>query len=105
MSDGNSHFLMAIGRHSGGQVIETADQQLKDVMAAVMRTGKKGSVSLTLSVSPNGEAGLEVSCKVKATAPEIEFGKSFYFVGRDGGLSRQAPQYIQDTLLKSEDVK
>ena len=102
MSDGNSHFLMALGRHDGGHVIDTADEALKDVIAAVMRTGKKGSVSITMSVGANGETGLEVSCKVKATAPEVEFGKSFYFMGKQGELTRNAPQYVQDTLLKSE---
>jgi len=102
MSDGNSHFLMALGRHDGGHVIETADQQLRDVIAAVMRTGKKGSVTMTMSVGTNGDTGLEVSCKVKATAPEVEFGKSFYFMGREGDLTRNAPNYVQESLLESE---
>ncbi len=57
MSDGNSHFLMAIGRIDGGHAIEVADEQLRDVISAVTRTGKKGTVTVTLEISPNGETG------------------------------------------------
>ena len=104
MSDGNSHFLMALGRHDGGHAVETADQQLREVIAAVQRTGKKGHVAATINVAPNGEHGLEVSIKVTAKAPEIEFGKSFYFTDRQGDLSRTAPDYVQESLLRREDA-
>lgn len=91
--DGNSHFLMAAGRVDGGMPIETADSQLRAVIDAVRRTGKKGSVSLTLEISPNGETGLEVSAKVKATAPQVAFGKSFFFTDpRSGDLTRESPE-------------
>ncbi|HMR51217.1 MAG TPA: hypothetical protein PKA33_01565 [Amaricoccus sp.] len=103
MGDGNSHFLMALGRHDGGLVIETADQQLREVVAAVLRTGKKGSVSVTLEVAPNGESGLEVSCKVTAKAPAVSFGRSFYYTDRAGDLSRKPPDYVSDSLLRHEE--
>lgn len=88
---GNSHFLMALGRHDGGGVVETADEALREVISAVLRTGKKGKVSITMDVSPNGERGLEVSCSVAATAPRVAFGKSFYFQNESGDLTREAP--------------
>ena len=90
--DGNSHFLMAAGRVDGGLAIETADTQLRAVIDAVRRTGKKGAVSLTLDISPNGETGLEVTAKVKAVAPQVSFGKSFFFTDpRTGDLTRESP--------------
>lgn len=104
MSDGNSHFLMALGRHDGGAVVETADEQLREVIAAVNRTGKKGAVSITVNVAPNGDRGLEVSCTVAAKAPAVDFGKAFYFIGKGGDLSRTPPPHIQETLLTREDV-
>lgn len=104
MSDGNSHFLMAVGRIDGGHAIEVADEQLRDVITAVNRTGKKGSVSVTLEISPNGETGFAATAKVAAKAPAINFGQSFFFMGRDGDLSREAPDYVQASLLKSEDA-
>lgn len=102
MSEGNSHFLMAIGRIDGGHAIEVADEQLRDVITAVNRTGKKGTVSISLEVSPNGETGFAATAKVVAKAPALNFGQSFFFMGRDGDLTRNAPDYVQTSLLKSE---
>tara|TARA_R110002051_G_scaffold325869_1_gene432646 strand:+ start:3263 stop:3589 length:327 start_codon:yes stop_codon:yes gene_type:complete len=103
MSDGNSHFLMAIGRIDGGMAVETADEQLREVLNAVNRTGKKGTVTVTLEVQPNGETGFAASAKVTAKAPALDFGQSFFFMGRDGDLTREASNYVQDSFLKVED--
>lgn len=100
MSDGNSHFLMAVGRIDGGLPIEVADGCLRDVIAAVQRTGKKGTVTVTLEVAPNGEMGFAASAKVTAKAPQIAFGQSFFFMGRNGDLTRQAPDMQQMGLMK-----
>ena len=104
MSDGNSHFLMAVGRIDGGHAIEVADEQLREVMSAVNRTGKKGTVTVTLEVAPNGESGFGATAKVTAKAPAINFGQSFFYMGRDGNLTRTAPDYVQASLLKGEKV-
>lgn len=102
MSDGNSHFLAALGRIDGGHAIEVADEQLRQVTQAVTRTGKKGTVTVTVEVSPNGEQGFAVTAKVAAKAPQLQFGQSFFFMGRDGDLTRTPPEYIQSSLLKAE---
>jgi hypothetical protein len=102
MSDGNSHFLMAIGRIDGGLPIETADSCLRDVISAVQRSGKSGSVTVTLEVKPNGEMGFAASAKVTAKAPQVAFGQSFFYMGRNGDLSRQAPDLIQQGMFKGE---
>jgi len=99
MNDDNSHFLMAVGRIDGGLPVEIADQQLRDVIAAVQRTGKKGTVTITLEVAPNGELGFAASAKVTAKAPQISFGQSFFFMGRNGDLTRQAPEMTQLGLM------
>lgn len=104
MSDGNSHFLMAVGRIDGGMPIEVADQQLKDVTDAVLRTGKKGTVTLTLEVSPNGEHGISATAKVNAKAPSVNFGQSFFYTDAKGHLTRQAPDMIQQGMFKKEDA-
>lgn len=100
--DGNSHFLMAIGRIDGGLAIETADAALRDVIAAVQRSGKKGAVTVTLEVAPNGEMGFAASAKVTAKAPQVNFGQSFFFMGRDGALTREAPNMQQLGLMDKE---
>lgn len=104
MADGNSHFLMALGRIDGGLPVETADEQLRDVMEAVRRTGKKGTVTVTLEVAPNGEMGFAASVKVTSKAPQINFGQSFFFSDRNGDLSRNAPHMEQLGLMTGEKV-
>lgn len=90
--DGNSHFLMALGRIDGGLAIETADELMRQVIAAVHRTGKKGKVTVCIEIGKNGELGLETTAKVTASAPLVQFGKSFFFTDpRTGDLTRQAP--------------
>lgn len=88
---GNSHFLMALGRHSEGHVVETLDDMLRDVNAAVLRTGKKGTITLKLTVSPNGDKGVEVNFDADAKAPRLSYGKAFYFKTDEGDLTREAP--------------
>lgn len=104
MSDGNSHFLMAIGRIDGGLPVEIADAQLREVIAAVQRTGKKGTVSVTLEIAPNGELGFAASAKVAAKAPQVSFGQSFFFVDRVGDLTREAPHMADLGLMTGERV-
>jgi len=106
MSDGNSHFLMALGRIDGGLAIENADEQLRAVISAVHRTGKTGKITVTLTVAKNGELGLETTAKVTATAPQLQFGKSFFFTDpRTGDLTRQAPDMKDQGLFDKERVK
>ena len=89
---------MALGRADAGGVVETADEVLRDVISAVLRTGKKGKVTIAMNVAPNGDKGLEVSCDVSATAPKMAFGKSFFFKNDDGDLTREAPGFdLTDT--------
>lgn len=105
MPDGNSHFLMAIGRIDGGLGIETADAQLREVLDAVRRTGKKGTVTMTLEVQPNGEMGFAASVKVTSKAPNVQFGQSFCFQDRHGDLTRNAPELQLDPFKAgAEDV-
>lgn len=98
--DGNSHFLMALGQIDGGRVIEEADGRLKDVIEAVQRTGKAGSVQIKLNLKPNGELGLEASADLKATAPQVNFGRSFFYTDRTGSLTRNAPDAASGDLLR-----
>lgn len=104
MSEGNSHFLMAIGRIDGGLPVEVADNCLREVIAAVQRTGKKGTVTVTLEVAPNGEMGFAASAKVAAKAPQINFGQSFFFADRNGDLTRSAPTMGDLGLMGGERV-
>lgn len=100
-----SDFINAMERIDRGAVTEVADDRIRDVIDAVNRTGKKGSVTVELHFAPNGKSkvgGLSVTGKVKAKAPEVDFGQSFFFTDKNGGLSRTPPVGASDDLLKRE---
>ena len=88
----NSSFLMALGRHDGGSLVENADSMLRDVIRDVTRYGQKGKVTLTMTVEPNGEKALKVSADVKATLPKRPQGEAFYWPTEEFDLTRTPPQ-------------
>lgn len=91
----NSSFLMAIGRHDSGALVETADDLLKNCVEEVTRYGGKATLTLTLAIQPNGEVGnaaLKLSANVKATLPKRAQGEAFYWASEDHSLSRTPPK-------------
>ena len=86
-----SHFMRAVGHVDGGAAVRVADEALTEVLDAVRLTGKKGTVTITLQILPNGDRGFEVTTRVSAKAPDVEFGKSFFYTDKDGHLTRTPP--------------
>ncbi|MEM6914492.1 MAG: hypothetical protein AAF511_11010 [Pseudomonadota bacterium] len=96
MSQFNKAFLQ-IGR---GALAERADELVTQVTAAAIRTGKKGKVSVEITLDPTGDGGFKVSGSVKANAPEVQFAESFFWQGEDGKLQRTPPKEASQQLLK-----
>lgn len=80
-----------------GQVAADCNIKFNEVLQAVLETGGKGKLTIDLIIAPSkmgmGGAVLEVQttheCKTKK--PELEIGKSFFFVLPDGTLTREDP--------------
>lgn len=100
-----SHFLRALGHVDGGAAVGVADEQLSAVLQSVRQTGKKGTVTVELHVAPNGERGFKVTTKVKAKAPDLDFGESFFFTDRSGHLTRTPPAEESEDLIRLNDRK
>jgi hypothetical protein len=81
----------------GGAVATDCNQKFNEVLLAVLETGKKGELTIKLSVKPSkfaiGGTVLEVEtnheCKLKK--PELAVGQSLFFVTKDGILTRNDP--------------
>lgn len=95
-----SDFLKAVEQIDGGAIVATTDEKIKEVTASIRRTGKKGSVTVELHFSPNGDRGVAVTGKVKAKAPEVDFGQSFFYHDDKGGLTRTPPASVSRDLLR-----
>jgi len=66
---------------------------LRDLVAKVEDTGKKGSLTLTITIEPlkGNEDALQVSDVIKLNLPEHNRGASIFFRGKDGNLQRDDP--------------
>lgn len=80
-----------------GQVAADCNEKFNEVLQAVLETGGKGELTLKLMLKPSkcgmGGAVLEVeaSHELKLKKPELEIGKAFFFVTREGQLTRDDP--------------
>ena len=68
-------------------------EALHDLVARVEDTGKKGTLTLVVTVEPlkGAEEALTVSDEIKLKLPEHDRGASIFFRGRDGNLQREDP--------------
>lgn len=77
--------------HRQGRTHTDLSEALVELVEAVQETGKKGSLSLTLTVKPEGSRQVLVTDKVAVKAPEGERDASFFFIDDDANLTRDNP--------------
>lgn len=87
---------------SGGKTHDELSDALHDLVARVRDTGKKGSVSLTVSVAPlSGDTDvLVVSDEIKLRLPEHDRKPSLFYPDKDGNLSRRDPNQLSFDSLR-----
>lgn len=95
----NSSFLMALGRHDGGALVENADDLLRDCVRDVIRYGESATLTVTIKIAANGENALKLSAAVKATLPKRPQGEAFYWPAEDNSLTRTPPKE-EDMFLR-----
>lgn len=86
-----------------GEANQKASEKLADVAAAVARTGKAGSLTITLNVKPAGEGRVMISDNSKTSTPELPTQDSLYFVTKAGDLSRKDPYQTRLADLDPKD--
>lgn len=96
----NSSILMALSRHDDGHLIENADELMQNCVRDVTRYGQKATLTITLTLSPNGDKALKLDAAVKATLPKRPQGSAFYWPTEDFSLTRTPPK-DDDLLLRS----
>lgn len=79
---------------SAGRTHEELSRAIRDVTAAVVDTGKAGTVSLTVKIAPLGKgdsSALVVTDVVRVSKPEHDRRKSIFYPDADGNLRRDDP--------------
>lgn len=80
-----------------GKVASDCNEKFNRVLDAVLDTGGKGELTIKLFIKPSkmGMGGavveIETSHETKMKIPELDIGRSFFFVGKDGSLTREDP--------------
>jgi hypothetical protein len=94
-----------------GQVAADCNAKFSEVLKAVLDTGGKGELNIKLFIRPSkmgmGGAVIEVEteheCKMKK--PELEVGRSFFFVTAEGDLTRDDPAQVAMFELEAQRIK
>jgi len=89
----------------GGQMLDEASEKLAELVQAVERTGKAGTLTLTLAIKPAGRAAgtLVISDKIKLTPPKEESAETLLWATPEGNLLTEDPRQ-QKLELKVADA-
>ena len=98
-------FLLEQAR---GKTHDELSQALHDVTKKVIETGKKGSLTLTLSIGLLGKdpsEGLVITDQIKTKIPEHDRPSSVFYPDKHGNLSRRDPNQLsfEDLQVLPED--
>jgi hypothetical protein len=97
-------FIDFLRDQRGGETQEELARKLNELVAAVERVGKRGSLTLTIEVAPISKelAGqLLVSDSVTLKLPQPKRGATMFFSTPENNLSRRDPRQIELPGLKA----
>jgi len=87
----------------GGTAHHELSNGLLEVTKAVQKTGKMGTIQLTVKVKPIGEGQVEITDQIKKTVPEPTKPTTFMFVDDEYNLTRNNPRQGEIFNLKVVD--
>ena len=95
-------FADWLREQSSGKTHDELSEALWDLIARVRDTGKKGSVSLTVSVAlmKGDKDVLIVSDEIKLRIPEHDRKASLFYPDRNGNLARTDPNQLSFESLR-----
>lgn len=97
-----TNFLEDLSLIREGQAVIRCTEEWKDLIAAVVEHGGKGSFTLKLSVEPNGEGAVTITTDISVKQPKAGVGKAVFYAQPGGDLSRRDPRQRDiDEVLSS----
>ncbi len=88
----------------GGMFHQELSSAMIEITEAAMKTGKVGSLQITIKVKPQGEGQAEVIDAIKKTIPEPAKPATFCFVDHNSNLVRTDPRQTRLEDLRVIDV-
>lgn len=95
-------FADFIREHGHGRTHDELSEGMRDLIQKVKDTGRKGSVTLKITVEPmeKDDRMVVVSDSLKLRLPEHDRPAAVWFVDRDGNLARNDPDQLAFESLK-----
>jgi len=89
-------FADFLREQAKGNSHEELSEGLHDLVARVLDTGKKGTITYVVTVEPTkGTSALTVSDEIKLKLPEHDRDASLFFTDRNGNLTRKDPNQLE----------
>lgn len=87
-------FADWLREQSAGKTHDDLTEALAEVVAGVKDTGKKGTLTLTITIAPLDKAGTAMTVQdvVKKVVPQHDRRKSIFYPTASGSLVRDDPQ-------------
>lgn len=100
------NFLEFLQGFRRGELLAQADEQLSELIEAVMRTGGKGELTIKLPFKVNEAGQIECLPVVGCKKPRRAMGRGIYFATEEGRLTRRDPSQFdmfEDELAPRRD--
>lgn len=96
MNQQSNSFLATLQKHRGGGLLAEASDKLNALVAAVAATGKRGKMTIQLSVVPAqvGEQCATFHDDITVKAPKAPAPASMWFMTPDGQLLKENPKQL-----------
>lgn len=87
-------FAQFLEEFAHGSLNNSATEQLRDLVAACIETGQKGSITIKIGVDVNGKLA-ELKAAIKTSKPQVGLPGEVMFTGEDGTLHHEDPRQMK----------
>lgn len=97
----NQPFMKMIAELRYGSLLDDLTEKMQELVNACNSTGRKGSLTLTINLSPGKGGEVAITDKIVSKVPELEKGSSIMFITPEGNLQRSDPRQMTIDSLKT----
>lgn len=87
-------YLAILGDVRGGAVVSEASDEIAKIVEAAIASGKAGSITIKLAITPHGagQNGFFIQDTITAVLPKMPKDRTVMFADAEGNLQRRDPR-------------
>lgn len=98
-----TYFEEFAQQHRRGEMLVDLSEKLEDVVRDAMESGKEASLTLQITIRPEGTDRVFVGDKITTKQPQRAVPASLFFVTPDSRLTRRNPNQLSLSELNREE--